>query len=59
MPGWPLPCEPPRGGLLGPLDTLNIVALGFTALVTPWEVAFLTPSGHIDWLFLMNRLVRV
>lgn len=60
------PLEPPRclidprtSRVLGPLDTLNLLALAFTALVTPWEVAFLTPPGYVDWLFVTNRLVDV
>lgn len=37
-------------------DLLMVVLLGFTALVTPFEVGFLTANG-VDGLFVINRLV--
>jgi hypothetical protein len=36
---------------------LGVLALIFTALVTPWEVAFITASTEIDFLFVLNRIV--
>lgn len=48
MPGWPLPCEPPRGGLLGPLDS----ALAAQVLVELEQPAVsLAPLGEHRALF--------
>ena len=49
--------DPRASRWLGTFDVLSVLALAFTALVTPWEVAFLSTSGVIDWLFVVNRIV--
>ena len=45
----------PRGGFQSKWDMLMIILLVFTAIVTPWEVAFLEPAWN--FLYGLNRVV--
>ena len=50
----------PHGNLLGRWDSVTGLALIFTAIATPYEVAFLpAPTSASDGLFLVNRLVDI
>lgn len=50
--------DPRKSRLLLVCDTLGLIALAFTVLVTPFEVSFLqSPTTWRDPLFLINRVV--
>jgi hypothetical protein len=49
--------DPRTSKLMPVLDAAGAIALLFTALFTPFEVAFLTPPGHMDSTFVLNRIV--
>ena len=50
--------DPRRSPIFAWWDGITVVALIFTALVTPYEVAFLPPSASVlDPMFLINRSV--
>ena len=52
--------DPRTSKLMGRLDLASLLALSFTALVTPMEVAFLPPpTTATDTLFIANRIVDV
>lgn len=42
-----------------PFDLCVVVALIFTALVTPYEVAFLGSPDGVDGLFVINRVIDI
>ena len=50
--------DPRTSKLMGRLDVISLLALTFTALVTPMEVAFLPPPTEAtEPLFIANRIV--
>ena len=50
--------DPRRSRIIGPWDAVTALALVFTALFTPFEVAFLlSPNTPAETAFILNRLV--
>ena len=47
----------PRSTFQSRWDLFIVLLLLFTAIVTPWEVAFLTPAWN--WLYFVNRFVDI
>ena len=39
------------------LDVMTMGALTFTAIVTPYEAAFIKPASHVNAIFICNRVV--
>jgi hypothetical protein len=55
--GRALLIDPRTSGFLPYWDALTSVALIYVAIVTPYEVGFLTSSGKVTALFIVNRLL--
>ena len=49
--------DPRRSPFMGKWDLVMVIALGFTALVTPVEVGFLQEGLYITPLFVINRII--
>lgn len=49
--------DPRTSKVIAYTDGLSMMALVFTAIVTCVEVAFVDPSGEMDELFIINRIV--
>lgn len=58
--GWCSVIDPRKTRWVGYQDGASMIALIFTALVTPFEVAFVPPCGPTSgWLWWANRLVDI
>eukprot|EP00966_Prymnesium_polylepis_P325059 7381051-Prymnesium_polylepis.1 len=51
--------DPRHSKFLWLWDTIGGVLLGYTALLTPFETAFIDSSGELDVWFCINRLIDV
>jgi hypothetical protein len=52
--------DPRTSRFIGKWDTFTVLALAFTALFTPYEVAFLgAPESYADAIFVGNRIVDI
>ena len=49
--------DPRHSRLMAVIDAFGLGGLISTALVTPWEVAFLPPTAEVNGIFIANRLV--